>query len=501
MNEYDLNIERSSDANEQSVNVHTNDSRTEELLAKGYKFDPDTGRPLKPGYTYRPASSNNGQQSYRNAEGSYGYNTPSVRSNPSGSQITYVPAQQRSQAASSKTTKKKGVSLGAVVAVCIVAVILSGLFAFGGTYIANSLSSGSSRTGYKTSSVQTGNTATVTTDPVVIYRSVSTENDAGSSGMSFKDVSAMVKDSVVEIATEVTIQYFRHQYVSQGAGSGVIISENGYILTNAHVITNDSDKAADSIAVRLTDGSVYDATVVGFDVESDIALIKIDASGLTPAVLGSSDSVILGEEVIAVGNPLGTLGGTVTNGIISSTERVITINGDDMTVLQTNAEISPGNSGGGLFNMNGELIGIVNAKAKADGVEGIGFAIPVDNAMSIVEQLMEYGYVRGKVYLGVDFEDVDSSYSYFFYNITPGVYVSAVTSGYNDDVLKSGDRVISVNDTAVSTYAEIKSIINSSSVGDTLVFQVERNGKVMTVNVQCFELIPEGITDGVSFGK
>lgn len=219
-------------------------------------------------------------------------------------------------------------------------------------------------------------------------------NDMTSAGMEYSDVSRVyyaVADSVVEITTElITPGGLLSSYISEGAGSGVIITGYGLIVTNYHVIANATD-----IVVRLTDGSEYRATLVGSDRNSDLAVLKIDPAGkrLTVAPLGCSDDLVVGEDVIAIGNPLGSLGGTLTTGIISATERNITVDGVEMALLQTNAAINPGNSGGGLFNMAGELVGIVNAKMAGEDVEGLGFAIPIDYAHGIIEDLINYGYV------------------------------------------------------------------------------------------------------------
>ena len=193
------------------------------------------------------------------------------------------------------------------------------------------------------------------------------------------DVCAVVSASVVEITTEFNQTYYGYyQYVQEGAGSGVIISTDGYIVTNAHVITNsENGKLADAIKIRLNSGEDYDAKIIGSDSDSDIALLKIDAKKLTAATIGNSDAIEVGEQVIAVGNPLGELGGTVTSGIVSATNREITVENNKMTLIQIDAAINPGNSGGGLFNTDGELIGIVNAKTTDVTVEGLGFAIPV----------------------------------------------------------------------------------------------------------------------------
>ncbi|MDF9823876.1 S1-C subfamily serine protease [Breznakia sp. PF5-3] len=191
--------------------------------------------------------------------------------------------------------------------------------------------------------------------------------------------------SVVEIKTEtMSRDRFFGNYVSEGAGSGVIISENGYIVTNYHVLSG-----ASSVTVTLHDGKEYEAEYIGGDSENDIAVLKIKANDLTPATIGNSDNLVVGEEVLAIGNPLGELGGTVTDGIISSTSREISVDGVTMELLQTSAAINPGNSGGGLFNMQGELIGIVNAKSSGSDIEGLGFAIPSNTAIEIAEKIVD----------------------------------------------------------------------------------------------------------------
>jgi len=166
-----------------------------------------------------------------------------------------------------------------------------------------------------------------------------------------------------------------------------------------------------------------------------------------------------------------------------------------MSLIQSNAAVNPGNSGGGMFNMKGELIGIVNAKSSGTGIEGLGFAIPINEALQINEQLLQYGYVRGKTMIGVSFNQVDNSASMFmyYYNMKPGLYVSSLSEGYNDDVLQVGDRVIAVNGEEVSTQADVKAIVTESSVGDKLKFQLYREGKLIEVEVTCFEKVPDGV--------
>jgi len=307
-------------------------------------------------------------------------------------------------------------------------------------------------------------------------------------------VANAVKDAVVEITTEFTVNsYF--QYVASGAGSGVIFTADGYILTNNHVIadTDNNNKYADAITVRLTNGEEYEATIVGSDEDADIAVLKINASGELPCiVVGDSDKLAVGEEVVAVGNPLGELGGTVTNGIISALDREINVDGTLMNLLQTNAAINPGNSGGGLFNMAGELIGIVNAKSSGSDIEGLGFAIPVNDAIDVAEQLMTVGYVSGKPYIGVTFYDVTNYQQALYYNLNGlGIFVMKLEEGYNDKVFKLRDRVIAVDGKEITDSSDIVTIVKTFKPGDTIPFTVYRSGKLIELDVTCFEYIPQ----------
>ena len=243
---------------------------------------------------------------------------------------------------------------------------------------------------------------------------------------------------------------------------------------------------ATSVKVQLNGSDQsYDATVVGVDSTSDIAVLKIDATGLTPAVIGDSDKLAVGETTVAVGNPLGTLSNTVTQGIVSALNRQVTVEDNDMTLIQTDTSISPGNSGGGLFNANGELIGVVNAKSSYSEAEGIGFAIPINTAMDIAQQLIENGAVARPV-LGVSILDVQDSSTAQQYGVSAlGVYVADVTKGGGAEAagVQRGDRIIAIDDTAVSSTATVKSYLADKQVGDTVALQVERDGKVLTLNV------------------
>ena len=308
-------------------------------------------------------------------------------------------------------------------------------------------------------------------------------NSTDGTSMSLQQISSVVSPSVVAITTEQmsgSQTWFGGYYVQSGAGSGVIISQDGYILTCAHVVDG-----ATSVKVQLQNGETYDASIVGSDATSDIAVLKIEATGLTPAVIGDSDALAVGETVVAVGNPLGTLSNTVTDGIISALNREVTVEDNDMTLLQTNASISPGNSGGGLFNANGELIGVVNAKSSYSEAEGIGFAIPIDSAMEIAQQLIENGAVIRPA-LGVKILDVmDANTANQLGVSATGVYVVEVTAGGGAEAagVQAGDRIIAVDDTAVSSSNSVKSYLADKQVGDTVNLQVEREGKVLTLTV------------------
>lgn len=295
-------------------------------------------------------------------------------------------------------------------------------------------------------------------------------------------VAALTQNSVVEIRTEsVSNSLFLRQFVTEGAGSGVIISEDGYIVTNNHVIED-----ARSILVALHDGTTYEAQLVASDSKMDIGVIKIEASGLTPAILGDSDSLSVGEPVVAVGNPLGQLGGTVTNGIVSALDREIILNNEHRNLLQTNAAINPGNSGGGLFNADGELIGIVVAKSSGEDVEGLGFAIPINDAKPIIEDLIAQGYVGVRVSLGITALDLTTPQLAAQYGFkTPGVYVQSVieNSSAANGGLQPGDCFVSIDDTAIEAISDITSILNESSVGDQLMITVKRDGKIVELTL------------------
>ncbi len=328
----------------------------------------------------------------------------------------------------------------------------------------------------------------------VIYQTTKLKDEKGDAvknPLSIPEVAELVKNSVVEITTEqIVTGSFMHQYVSEGAGSGVIITADGYIVTNHHVIDG-----ATNINVRLADGIEYKATLVGSDAKSDLAVLKVEGDSLSCAAFGSSAELSVGEEVVAVGNPLGELGGTVTKGIISAMDREITIDNTTMRLLQTDTAINPGNSGGGMFNTSGQLVGIINAKSAGEEIEGLGFAIPIDTAKGIIEDLIGHGYVTGRVDPGFTFLEINDSMTAMMYRVSElGLYISAVDDG--SDAAKagfrSGDYVVSVDGTKVTTEAEANAVIDSKKVGDTLSLVVKRSGREQTIEVVLSEYVPAG---------
>ena len=314
-------------------------------------------------------------------------------------------------------------------------------------------------------------------------------SDNTGSKLSASEVASLTANSVVEITTEtVTTDSWMQQYVTNGAGSGVIVSADGYIVTNNHVIDG-----ANKITVRLKNGTTYTATLVGTDSKTDVALLRIKATGLSPAILGDSDGLKVGDTAIAIGNPLGQLGGTVTEGIISALDRELVIDGKSMTLLQTDAAINPGNSGGGLFNDKGELVGIVVAKSSGSDVEGLGFAIPVNIAKEIANQLMQNGYVKGRIDTGMTVIDLTSTEKALLYGVRQlGIYVKSVDTGSNaaSAGFRAGDLILSVGDTKITSYTALTKAFDQYSVGDTVKITVARNGSTGSLSLKLAEYKP-----------
>ena len=362
-------------------------------------------------------------------------------------------------------------SLALLIALCVV---VSALFGFGGSYLANALNGGHSGSS-KTASVSKNG-----------YKL----EDATGSKMTVQEVTNKTKDSVVEIKTEsVSADAWMQQYVTEGAGSGVVMTADGYIMTNNHVIDG-----ASKITVTTSDDKEYEAKLVGTDSITDIAVLKISAKNLTPATYGNSDQLAVGDMAVAIGNPLGELGGTVSAGIISALDRELAIDGKAMTLLQTDASINPGNSGGGLFNGDGQLIGIVVAKSSGSNVEGLGFAIPINKAADVAQQLMEKGYVSDQPSTGMSYAESSqgNGAAQFFGNSqdsqsqssSAAVYIQEVTgTNAKKAGFQSGDLVYAVDGTRITSFNTLSSIVTSHKVGDKLTYTIVRGNQTKEIKL------------------
>jgi serine protease Do len=331
-------------------------------------------------------------------------------------------------------------------------------------------------------------TATELTDKHFSLADAASRFEDGKKTLTVMEIAALGKPAVVAITTEMTVtDMFGQSGQAVAAGSGFILTADGYIITNNHVIDG-----ATTITVALDDGTFYDAKLVGGDAKTDLAVLKVDAKNLPTVYLGSSDDLQVGELAVAIGNPLGTLSGTVTAGIISALDREITLGGENMTLLQTDAAINEGNSGGALFNSFGEVIGINSAKNAGTGVEGLGFAIPVDLAKPIIESLIQNGYVLGRPKIGISARDVSAQMAEY-YSMTEGIYVAEVEPGSAAD--KAGiiakDIIIAADGEEALTVAALNKIKETKNPGDTMEITLVREGKEMKVTLTLQEAVPE----------
>ncbi|MBQ2971082.1 MAG: trypsin-like peptidase domain-containing protein [Ruminococcus sp.] len=374
--------------------------------------------------------------------------------------------------------EKKKFSTGFVAFMLVLCILLSSALGFGGAMLYTHLKVAD---------------AEISTNGAMIVNKVDIDEETAQTltDKSTSQITEEVADSVVEITTEVmSTNSFYGQYISQGAGSGVIISSDGYIVTNNHVIDG-----ASSITVTLRDETTYPATLVGTDSIVDVALLKIDATNLKAATFGDSDKLKVGDKAVAIGNPLGQLGGTVTDGIISALDRDVVIDDETMNLLQTDTAINPGNSGGGLFDGQGALVGVVVAKSSGEEIEGLGFAIPINDVIDILDDLKEYGYVRGRVSMGVQLIDLSNEmYAMYYYgNDEAGCYVYSVefdSAAYKAGI-QQGDRIVSVDGKAITSSSEVEEALDGKSVGDKVKLELERGSKTATIELELGEYVPE----------
>jgi serine protease Do len=398
----------------------------------------------------------------------------------------------------------KGVSRGAVVAMMIFCLVFSAALGLGGGWLAANYfrpMEAPVSAPAASSNVQAENYADYLAERMAAWPETVALSPA--------QVTALAADSVVEIVTQMEVEvpgfnfwgWSSGSQIQEGAGSGVIISENGHIITNNHVIEN-----AIKIDITLRDGKTYEAKLIATDTKSDVAVLKIEATGLPAATLGDSSALVVGEPAVVIGNPLGQLGGTVTSGIISALEREVSFPDEDgggnpvrrdMKLLQTDASVNSGNSGGGLFNQYGELVGIVVAKNAGFSVEGLGFAIPINDVRDVIDNLITYGYVRGRIALGITLVTIPDEQAALRNNLTsPGVYIMRVEPDSNAERggLKPGDRLTKVNGKDISEAVQVSEIVQSLSVGDTISVTYERNGVTTSVDILMQETVPADMT-------
>ncbi len=415
---------------------------------------------------------NNGYQN--SAENASSDGTRAYRSNPDNSRFN-TPGASYSYTQPSKNNKGNGTAIVVIVCISVVACLLFSVLAF---MLGGWLNNGAytPEIPESTTSVETDRNIDSSTDAPetlpdrsdVTLPQVNTVPDEYFNSI---HVAANTINSVVEIRTEAAVtDSFFGQYVTQGAGSGVIITEDGFIATNYHVI-----EGATKIKVKIFSGESYDAVLWGYDIKNDLAVVKIEASGLATATFGNSDNLRYGEHVIAIGNPLGELGNSVSEGVVSAPEREISVEDQMMTLIQIDAAVNPGNSGGGLFNGASELIGIVNAKSTGEEVDNIGFAIPSNTAFPILEDIIQNQSRSEKASLGVRVG-----------NGRNGVYISEITPGSDAERagLKVNDIILYVDGTRINSSSDLVSLVNTYYVGDKATFVVYRNGKSVDVVVE-----------------
>ena len=309
----------------------------------------------------------------------------------------------------------------------------------------------------------------------------------GKTEMTDAEVYAANVNSVVSINTTATAgtNFFGQSVQTASAGSGFVLTADGYIVTNYHVVED-----ADTVKVTMYNGDEYDAKYVGGDEDYDIAVIKVEAENLQPVTVGDSDTLNVGDHVLAVGNPLGELTFSMSGGMVSSVNRAINVSGPPFNMIQTDASINPGNSGGPLFNSYGEVVGIVSAKyssaSNEESVEGLGFAIPINDVIAMIQDIMTNGYVTNKPYLGITGGSMtEQMAAQFRYDIDSGVFVYSVEEGGAADKagLQMGDVITKVGDTDITSMEDLNVVKKQYSAGDTATFTIYRDGQEMTVEV------------------
>lgn len=449
-----------------------------------------------------------------NQDYSYGYND-NVPTGQNGAYNNYYYAPPVPEPPRPPKKRKKGTA-AKIIAICLICVIVGAVAGVGiGTLVKDIRLNGVPELSLVPSRPDT--TAPAETDaptvpgsrvqptaepaPAPIGRPLTVNTVTDGSMLSASEVYEQVVDSCVGVVTPVTSTNIFGQIVSTPiSGSGFIITEDGYILTNYHVV-EDSNERSYPLQVVTYSGNEYEAVIVGYDEENDVALLKIDETGLSPVTIGSIENTRVGETVYAIGNPLGELTYTFTNGIVSALDREMsTESGISINMFQTNVAINSGNSGGPVINDHGEIIGIASAKYASSGIEGLGFAIPIDDAMKIANDIVTYGFVRGKPYFGITVTTANSSgYSYGFgYGYGTGQRTSAVPGALivaiDDDScaaaagLKVGDIITKLGEENIYNQSDLIIAKAAYSAGDTAHLTVYRDGGYLETDIVFDEL-------------
>ena len=412
------------------------------------------------------------EQGFSDPNNLYHYNYREQHSAPNEQGRTEAPVVSKKK---NSFWKKTGVKVTALVLACAV---VGGGAGFGGAALARSVGAADSGTTLR----QSGRTA----------QEVTVKKVTGQTLMSPAEVYASTVSSVVSInSSSVSTNIFGQRVESASSGSGFVVTQDGYIVTNHHVIAS-----ATSVTVTMYDGSEYPATVVGSDSDYDVAVLKINATGLQPVTLGSSEDVNVGDTVLAIGNPLGELTFSMSKGIVSCCDRAINVDGTPFKMIQVDCSINPGNSGGPLLNLYGEVVGIVSAKYSSYSsttVEGLGFAIPMDDVQTIITDIMENGQVTNKAYMAITAGTMtESMAAQYRIDVTKGVFVfSTVAGGAGEKAgLKLGDVITKLNDTDIPSMEDLAAAKKNFKAGDTVTLTVYRDGEYITTELT-FDAQPE----------
>lgn len=417
----------------------------------------------------------------------------------------YTPPEQPTGGKKPRKEKKKKSGKGVVVAIAIVCLIFGLGVGGGAMWLATRNSDsetvepavtaeieqsrqeiGGAESGTTPETEETGDETAQKDNPAINSTTIEITTNSDTTSMTPQSVYEHYVNAVVAISNEGTsTNIFGQVSATASSGSGMIISKDGYILTNNHVV-----EGAERLTVTMTNGEEYEATLVGADSDNDVALIKIEGTDFPTVSIGDSDSIQVGEQLCAIGNPLGELTNTLTVGYVSALDREIDEDGIPINMFQTDCAINSGNSGGPIFDMNGNVVGVTTAKYSASllsgsaSIEGIGFCIPINDAMDIVNDLLQYGYVRGRVSMGIMCQAISSTVTQY-YNLPAGIYISSVESGSAAEKagLVQGDIICAIDDVEVLSVTDLKAKLKEYAPGDTATLQVYRNETHQTEEV------------------